>query len=70
MEKLIEDYSIDEHIHRYACWTAARAASAGHFSNNEISKFITVSGTREGLETLRYKDEMTHSIYKDWCIVQ
>ena len=70
MEKLIENYSIDEHIHRYACWTAARAASTSRFSNSEISKFITVSGTRDGLEALRRENEMPHSIYKDWFIVQ
>jgi hypothetical protein len=69
MEK-IEHYSIEEHLHRYACWTAARAASTSRFSNSEISKFITASGTKDALESLRQKDEITHSIYKEWFIVQ
>jgi hypothetical protein len=48
----------------------ARAASTSRFSNAEVSQFINDSGLREALQALRLKDEMNHSIYKDWDIKQ
>ena len=65
MEKLIEDYSIDEHIHRYACWTAARAASISRFSNKEICQFIEEIDLRNELEKLR-KQQITLEVYREW----
>jgi len=67
MEK---EYTIEEHVHRYACWTAARAASTSRFSNTEVSQFITESGLKKALESLRLKDEMNHLIYKKWYVEQ
>jgi hypothetical protein len=64
------DYTIEEHVHRYACWTAARAASTSRFSNAEVLQFITDSGLREALQALRLNVEINHSIYKDWYVEQ
>ena len=36
----IKDYNIDEHIHRFAVWTAARAASRGRLKNTEVEYLI------------------------------
>jgi hypothetical protein len=70
MEELIENYAIDEHIHRYACWTAARAASTSRFSNAEVYQFISDCGLKEAVQALQLKDEMNHSIYKTWFVEQ
>ncbi len=64
-----EDYSIGEHIHRYACRTAARAASISRFSNTEINDFIQSTGLRTALLQLKEKPEVA-LIYKDWFIEQ
>lgn len=69
MEKLNQNYSIEEHIHRYACWTAARAASISRFSNKEICQFIEEIGLRNELELLR-KQEITSEVYREWFISQ
>ena len=60
MEK---DYTIEEHVHRYACWTAARAASISRFSNNEISQFISQSGLRNELDKIN-KEAITREKYR------
>jgi hypothetical protein len=64
MEK---DYTIQEHVHRYACWTAARAASISRFSNNEISQFILENDLRNDLDKIR-KEEITSDEYKKWFV--
>lgn len=62
-----EHYTIDEHIHRYAIWTAARAASVSRFSNREISRFILESGLRNDVGQLA-KREISRDDYKQWFI--
>lgn len=69
MEKSNDNYPIDEHIHRFACWTAARAASIGRFSNKEICQFIAEIGLRNQLELLR-KQQITSEDYEEWFIRQ
>jgi len=69
MDKMIENYSIDEHIHSYACWTAARAASVSRFSNKEIGHFIEEIDLRNKLEEIS-KQQITSSNYKEWFIQQ
>ncbi|MGN6267996.1 MAG: hypothetical protein ACTHM5_20130 [Ginsengibacter sp.] len=52
------EYSIVEHTHRYACWTAARAASISRFSNNEISQFILENDLQKELDKIRFGQEI------------
>jgi hypothetical protein len=69
-DELMENkYSIDEHIHRYACWTAARAASISRFSNSEISQFILETDLQNELDKIKNR-EMTSDDYKEWFIIQ
>jgi hypothetical protein len=62
-----KDYTIEEHIHRYGKWTAARAASSGRFSNLEISACIDQVRLRQRLERLK-KQEISHKQYENWFI--
>ncbi|MGN6194705.1 MAG: hypothetical protein ACTHOB_07180 [Ginsengibacter sp.] len=63
------EYSIDEHIHRYACWTAARAASISRFSNNEIGQFIFENNLQKELDNIK-KGVITSDEYKRWFVMQ
>ena len=63
-------YTIEEHLHRYACWTAARAASTSRFSNDEVAGFLLSCNLRENLEELRTKSIVTHEIYREWFLTQ
>lgn len=52
------EYRIEEHMHRFACWTAARAVSRGFLggSNEAIADLINESNLRESLsKTVRDK---------------
>ena|ERR1700712_397784 len=56
----IKDYSIAEHIHRFAVWTAARAASRGRLKNTEVEDLINKVKLKEAIEVLnqnQYLDE-------------
>ena len=64
----IDNYSIEEHTHRFGLWTAARAASTSRFSNSEVAAFIKESKLKEALGELQSSQEMNHEIYKDWFI--
>lgn len=63
-----KNYAIEEHVHKYACWTAARAASTSRFSNVEIYQFIIQTGLKGALEELRLRKEMNHLIYRKWFV--
>lgn len=63
------NYTIEEHIHKYACWTAARAASISRFSNNEITQFILENNLRTELGKIKEK-KITSDEYKEWFIKQ
>ena len=63
-------YTIEEHLHRYACWTAARAASTSRFSNDEVGAFIHGCNLRKNLEELSKLHVVNHEIYRDWFIKQ
>ncbi|MGN6802007.1 MAG: hypothetical protein ACTHJN_08885 [Ginsengibacter sp.] len=58
-------YNIDEHIHRYASWAAARAASVSRFSNKEIGSFIEAIELKNKLEEIQ-RQEITSKEYKEW----
>lgn len=64
----IEDYSIEDHTHRFGLWTAARAASTSRFSNSEIAEFLEKCKLKESLQELRNSHSMDHEIYKEWFI--
>lgn len=61
-------YNFAEHAHRYACWTAARAASISRFSNSEISGFIEAIQLRQQVEQLQQKDTVSKDLFRDWFI--
>lgn len=42
-------YNFKEHNHLFACWTAARAASIGRFTNNQVSQMIDEIKLNESL---------------------
>lgn len=63
-----ENYSIEEHTHRFGLWTAARAASTSRFSNSEIATFIKDCNLKEALDELRGSHNMDHEIYREWFI--
>lgn len=65
-----EDYTIDEHIHRFAVWTAARAASVSRFSNTEIEQFISESKLREEVKIIRSNSSYSKEEYKTWFVAQ
>ncbi|QGW28888.1 hypothetical protein [Phnomibacter ginsenosidimutans] len=52
-------YSFSEHTHRYACWTAARVASIGRFSNAEVSGFIDAVKLREHIDRFLQQGTMS-----------
>jgi hypothetical protein len=59
----IENYTIDEHVHRFACWTAARAASVGNFKNTEIESCFQKISLREKVQSLKEILSLTHDNY-------
>jgi hypothetical protein len=63
-----QEYTFEEHSHRYACWTAARSASISRFSNIEIAGFIQRISLRLKLEKLRAQKNVAHWQYKNWFI--
>lgn len=62
-----EQYNIEEHIHRYAVWTAARATSTSRFANGEIAKALEQIELKKKLEALRRK-KSTGKTYRVWFI--
>lgn len=61
-----DTYTIEEHIHRYAVWTAARAASKSRLKNSEVDIIITTVGLREAVKALQMKTPLTEPIYRQW----
>lgn len=59
-------YSIQEHTHRYACWTAARAASIGRFSNEEVSDYFGQIKIEEKVNALRLNVTLDFNQYEQW----
>ena len=57
---------IDEHIHRYGLWCAARAVSKSLLSNREIKLLVDKIELREKLELLRYNAALSDTYYTEW----
>ena len=66
MSQLFGEYSLQEHLHQYAVWTAARAASISRFSNTEISGFIHAIELRKEVDQLANTQTLDRSYYRDW----
>lgn len=61
-------YSFSEHAHRYACWTAARAASISRFSNAEVSGFIEAVKLREHIDRFRQQSTLSNDVFRTWFV--
>jgi hypothetical protein len=59
-------YNIEEHIHRYAVWTAARAASKSRLKNSEVDIIVNTAGLREAVGELQKNTALTEPIYRQW----
>jgi len=62
----IDDYAIDEHTHRFAVWTAARAASRSRLKNTEVEYLINKSFLKEEVEALRLLPLLDEVYYRKW----
>lgn len=62
----ITNYSIEEHIHRFAVWTAARAASRSRLKNTEVELLINQSNLKKKVEELRQLPGLNEKIYNHW----
>lgn len=60
------DYTINEHTHRFAVWTAARAASRSRLKNSEVEFLITASLLKEKVEALRQIRNLDEPYYRNW----
>jgi hypothetical protein len=65
---ILDNYTIEEHLHRYACWTAARAASISRFKNSEIVSCFEKVSLREKVQSLRHEYNLNHNDYLQWFI--
>ena len=61
--KNIETYTHQEHLHRYAIWTAARAAQRGFTTTENIGQAIEKSDLRNFSET---RNEMSTEEFGTW----
>ena len=62
----VDEYSIDEHMHRFAVWTAARAASRSRLKNSEVDYLIRASSLRDDIDKLRTNVDLTEPEYRSW----
>lgn len=62
----IKDYTIDEHIHRFGVWTAARAASRGRLKNTEVEELIKQVDLKEAVRTLSKDQYLDETQYRTW----
>ena len=62
----ITNYSIDEHTHRFAVWTAARAASRSRLKNTEVELLICESNLKQEVEKLKGLTALNEIDYKNW----
>ncbi len=59
-------YNIDEHIHRFGVWTAARAASKSRLSNSEVAELIDTIRLRKKVEDLGKSNSLSVGFYHEW----
>lgn len=63
-------YTINEHIHRFGLWTAARAASKSLLSNDEMKNLLQSINLQEEVESLKNKTRLTEVEYQQWLHIQ
>ena len=61
------DYYIEEHVHRYAVWTAARAVQRSFAKTEKIKNAIEKSGLREAVKSSAWTDENTFDSFHEVC---
>ena len=62
------EYSIDQHIHNYSIWTAARAVQRGFKAKTpQVMKAIEESGLREFAETSKQYDKESFEKFHRLC---
>jgi hypothetical protein len=62
---MINDYLIEEHIHRFGVWTAARAASKSRLKNKDVELIFKNIQLLQQVENLR-KQEVSDLQYCEW----
>jgi len=62
----VKDYTIEEHIHRFAVWTAARAASRGRLKNTKAEFLMNKIRLRQKVEELRHDVLLDDTSYRIW----
>jgi hypothetical protein len=64
----IKDYSFEEHRHRYAVWTAARAVQRSFTTTENISKAINATSLRSFAESNEpVSQHQFDELHKQWC---
>jgi hypothetical protein len=59
-------YSIDEHIHRFGLWAAARAANKSLLSNKEVQHVLEAIQLKDKVASLRSKSDLDDKYYTVW----
>ena len=59
-------YTIEEHTHRYAIWTSARASSRSRLKNTEVEYLISQVKLRQEVEQLRQQSSLNDTTFKEW----
>ncbi|QCK16238.1 hypothetical protein [Mangrovivirga cuniculi] len=63
-----KDYSFEEHVHRYACWTAARAAQRSFTNSENIKNAIEATDLRKVINSKESFTEENFDIqHKIWA---
>lgn len=62
----IQHYTFDEHVHRFAIWTTARAASKSRLKNSEMEKLIDSVKLREEVAELANFEALNDQFFKTW----
>jgi hypothetical protein len=63
---MTKNFSIEEHIHRFGVWTAARAASKSLLSNLEIENLLEAIKLKDKISALRECGDLNHTSYSIW----
>jgi hypothetical protein len=59
-------YTIEEHIHRFGLWAAARAANKSLLSNKEVQHVLGVIQIREKVASLKKVNNLNDNQYTIW----
>jgi len=62
----MKNYTIEEHTHRFAVWTSARAASKSRLKNSEVQNLMESIKLRQRVEMLRNEPLLNDEYYHNW----